>query len=850
MRRWLAVASVVFLFAGCGGGGGGKDDARDDVRADVPADAQDEVAPETGADVSDDPPQDPAPEEAGGDESSDVADDGTPPDAIVDPGYQPVDVLPDPAFTYAVRQHANRVADSSYLADEPVQYRTPDVLPDLDVRAILAVGDDVWVGTPTGLFRWTEAAGLFQRIALPDEGGRTPPAAIVDMALSQDGATVAIARPDSILFLASDGSPQTGFGGAVTYTSLAFLPDGMLLAGTTTGLYEGLAGGFGPVEGTQGWSVRDVAAVGDRRLALLHDGTVRLDLDAVTLPAEAAGCNAVAGGETAGRVACDTGVFTLGTGGGAASVLFLPRPGELPTDKVRSVVQAGATLLFGHERGASSVTLVPGPGPLAFEHHVSGRWLPSDTVTGVAITADGTRWVATPAGVTAIVYRTRRLADKEASTFDHWMARFWRMDGFLMSDAYTDDEWDPTTWGRSDFDNDGLWTQMGIGALCYAYSITKDEKYYQAARKAMDNMFLQIDVPAVDFQAAGLGRGFVTRSLVRDDEGDLFTSKSTRSNWHLVTYGEHQYYWKDDTSSDETTGHFFGYPLFYDLCAKDDAERAAVADHAGALARYIVEGGYTLRDLDGIPTSFGHFEPTHISIAVDGLEECGYNYSIEDCMGAMYGAGWLNSIEILGHLLSAWHMTGDRYFYDAYDRLIRQYRYDEVAVTSRVAMTVVNRSMQNHSDHELAMLAYATLIRYEPDDTRRAKWIDSLEGLYEYEVAERQPLWAAVVSLAKAGVADVGAAVQTLREMPGDLRDWRVDNTHRRDAIEDVHDRFDDRQWDRVFPYDEIRTMWWNGNPYEMIGGGSGRNHVSPTAFQLAYWAQRYAGILEAPPPR
>ena len=144
------------------------------------------------------------------------------------------------------------------------------------------------------------------------------------------------------------------------------------------------------------------------------------------------------------------------------------------------------------------------------------------------------------------------------------------------------------------------------------------------------------------------------------------------------------------------------------------------------------------------------------------------------------------------------------------------------------------------------MLAYATLVRYEPDPDRRSRYLDGLRGLYEYERPERQPLWAAIVALAEAGVADLPGAVRTLREMPMDHRDVRVDNRHRRDAVEDVVDRFEDRQWDRVFPYDEIHLMWWNSNPYRMVDGSSARSRQSPMPFLLAYWANRYAGTIGA----
>jgi hypothetical protein len=761
--------------------------------------------------------------------------------------------LPDPAFIHAVREHADKVVDSPALIDEPVQYSMGS-MPDPEVRKIVVVGDTVWVGTGSGIARYNAVTDVFDGIGLPQDPSHPGPLAmtVLDMAASPDGTLIAVALRNAFHILGADGDILRSFTTEDPTIAIDVQNDGSLVVGTQTDMWAApAAGDFTSIVYSEGWDVRDVLYAGGSLFTVTTSGMVYRDDQPLTLPEEPGVAIGLArAGDDGVLIACTDGIARADFSGNVETIL-LPGKGGLPTDMVTSAVQSGNSVLVGHAIGASAVTIAGGVPASAFDHYVGERWIANNAVMAVAIDSSGSRWLGTPGGATRVRLSNRRIADKVGPTFDLWMAHFWRMGGFLMSDAGTDDAWNPTVWTTSDYDNDGLWTQMGIGALCMAYSVTQDEKYYQAARKAMDNMFLLIDVPAVDFEQTSLGRGFITRSLVREDEGALYTSKLTQTNWHPVTYKGLNYVWKDDTSSDETTGHFFGFPLFYDLCAKDDAERAAVAEHAGALAKYIVDGGYTLRDLDGMPTSFGHYEPSHVSIAVDGLVTCSDNgYSIDDCVGAMYGAGWLNGIEILGHLLATWHMTGDRFFYDAYETLISTHRYDEVAVTSRDAETVTNPKLANHSDHELAMLAYATLIRYEPNADRRAKWIDSLLGMYEFEIPERQPLWAAIVALATAGQAEVPAAVQTLREMPQDLRDWAVDNTHRKDAVHGPSDRFENPQWTTVFPYDEIRTMWWNGNPYAVAGGSWGRNTVSPTAFQLAYWAQRYAGILVDPPAK
>jgi hypothetical protein len=783
---------------------------------DLPAETPPELAPDL--------PQDPA-----SDASSEV-------DAFT---------LPDAAFFHVVRVHGDALKDAPYPEEYVTQYRTTDLLPDLDVRCLAATGapsNQVLAGTASGLFVYDSATDRF--VARPAFDGPGP---VKDLAIGPQG-TVVVAYADRVIFGAGVDSPNTTSLAGQGISSVALAGSG-LVVGTGTGLFRSDFKTLTPDPWASGFAIRDLVprTVDDaivlataQGLLVVGPGGIDGSVTAADgrLPDDDVRALALDGKTGQILVATATGLARLGATF-EDSQIFLPAKGGLPTDRLTSAAFPGSdAMLLGHERGATFLATTPPH----VDHYVSRRWLPDDAVTAVAAGPDGSRWIATPKGISRIRIRENSAGAKAAELQAELDAHYWRMDGFVSPGAYLDSADAPTKWSVDDSDNDGLWTQMMIGAWCYAYAITKDEKYYQAARKAMDVMFLQIDVPAVDFSAAGLGRGFVTRSLVRDDEGPVFESKKTQSNWHPVTYQGRKYYWKDDTSSDETAGHFFGYPLFYDLCAKDDAERAAVADHAGALAAYIRDHGFRLIDLDGNETSFGHWQPERIASAVDGLENCEAELTV--CVESAYGGGWLNGLEILGHMLSAWHMTGDPKFYEAYDTLIRKYKYDRLVTFTENVLTVTNPRIANHSDHELAMLAYHTLIRYEPDDARRAVWIQSLVDFYTWELPERQPLWAAFVAMAVDGKAAVAEGVRSLREIPTDLRSWRVDNSHRKDALPNPPDRFDEPQFDTVFPYDELRAVWWNGNLYGVVEGGNGQGTEGPMAYLLAYWAQRYAGIL------
>ena len=768
-----------------------------------------------------------------------------------DSGGHDAGQYPDPSFIYETQGRSETVSDVSFQMETPRLYRSAEDLPDTDLRCIKDFGPKVLAGTASGLLGYNSAEDRF--IAMPMPNGDEP---VIDMAERRSAAGQALLlTPTRLILLDLDGSDHEEFvhgGGATCVTTQG----SQVFVGTEAGLLQLEGGSLLPVADAPETAVRDLLLTPGGRLWLATaEGLWELNQGAWLQH------RAVDG------FLCDDDVLSLapmneaegilaGSAGGLAAInaeskTLLPAGvGGLPRGSVRSVVSANGKIFSGHDLGASLFDFglfdFDGTGPSNLNYYHTLRWLPADEVRDVDMVANTRLWIATSAGITRISYTPRTLAER-AERFEAMIEQFWRLN-FVSCEGRRSDPWDleePLT--RRDSDNDGLWTQIQVGAWSYAAGATGDERYCEKARRAMGGMMWQIDIPAVSFSEAGYERGFVGRSYVRDDEGAIFDDKIPQDNWHLVENWEdgHDYYWKDDTSSDETTGHFFGYPLYYDFCASDDGEREALADHVGALGRHIVNNGFRLIDLDGERTLHGHWDPDTLPIALDGVGPCSQDYPIEECFSAAYGGGWLNGIEILGHLLAAYHVTGDPFFYEAYTTLIEEHRYDELVDFHEEIYTVTSPALTNHSDHELAMLAYHTLIRYEPDDERRQRWIDSLLAMYEYEKPERNPCWSAIVAGFVNEGYELDAAIQTMREWPEDWREWRVDNGHRMDVERDVDDRHGYEQLKTVLPYDEIRTMKWNGNPYVVVNGGDGSEVQAPWPWLLPYWMYRYHGVIQ-----
>lgn len=830
-RSFPPVLGLALWLAACGAASDGTDDgALPDAIVDPGADA---VQADPG--LSEDPGSGP---DALGDEAMprDAEPDGdVPSDAVaVDPGP------PDPASSFWVRERATCVPDGPWPIDTVVQYRTTDVLPDLDARVAAAGADGTaWAGTASGVARKGVQDAAFAAVAgLPGDG------AVTGLAARADGG-VRVARGAWVGLLDAGGGVTGGFDAGAAVARVADCDgDGYAVSGGRVLRIgaDALAPLFHEAPGT----VHDVACVGSIPWVATDQGLFRLDDGgwAAAWSPQAPVTIVAAGG---GRVAATTGeAVAVVAADGTAVATLAPGPGGLPTGSVRALALSddGGTLAAGHAIGATRIAL---DGPRV-EHFVSRRWLPDDAATSVFLAPDGALWVATTAGMAALRVVPTTLADKAERMLER-MEWFRRLDGFISPWARFPDPWTDAPLPRWDDDNDGQWTQEAVGALCYAYAATGDERYYQAARRSVTNMTMLVDVPSADFEAAGLGRGFVTRSFVRDDEGAVFDGKATQSNWHRTTYTDgHDYYWKDDTSSDEVTGHLFGFSLYHDLCAKDDAERVWVAERLGALAGYILDHGFTLPDIDGEPTTHGDWRPERLAIAVDGVEACvdaGHDFVM--CIDAYAGGGFLDSTELLALMLSAWHVTGDVRFWIAYDALVRVHRYDRVATFHDQVATWAFPATANYCDHELADLAFLTLIRYEPDPVRRTHWIDQVLASFQYEVGERNPLKSLVIAAVQDAVPGLDAGVSTLVDYPEDLREWRVDNGHRVDYRRNVADRFQEPQFREAPPYDEITIKRWDHNPYRVADGGSGDVRMAPTFWLLPYWGLRYHNAICAP---
>ena len=170
-------------------------------------------------------------------------------------------------------------------------------------------------------------------------------------------------------------------------------------------------------------------------------------------------------------------------------------------------------------------------------------------------------------------------------------------------------------------DNDGLWTAMYVAAESFRFKVTGAVDARRNARVGMQAIMRLESITGIP--------GFPARSFIKVGVDE----QPADGEWHDTKDG---WRWKGDTSSDEIVGHYFVYPIYYDLVA-DAEERRVLSATVGRITDHILEHNYQLIDVDGQRTRWGWWSP---DLIWNDADETG-----------------LRALHMLAHLRVAIHMA-------------------------------------------------------------------------------------------------------------------------------------------------------------------------------------------------
>lgn len=675
-----------------------------------------------------------------------------------------------------------------------VFYRAPEgwIAPDKSLNdgpAYAVECDDagnIWIGTWRGLFRATRPT---DRVTVSPVAEVTVPIAVI----ASDKNRVLAGGPDG--YWDVGGKEPKKLEGPWGTSVQAILIDGdELWIGTQTALFHTQAGNTRRLH-----EAADLLSADVRALARSSDGRI--------------------------WIGSNGGIDVYDHGRRVAS--FTGREG-LPSTRVHSLdFDSAGKLWIGTALG-----LVRYDGQNWSLRH-SLRWLPSDDVRGVAFDGQGKSWVATSSGIGVLAHRTMTLADKAAYFEDVVRKRHVREPG-LVRKCRLQVPGDLSTFKPTDTDNDGLFSSLYLAAESFRYATTKDESAKQNAAAVYRGLeFLQTitDTP-----------GFVARTVIPADWSNMSDRNRTytpqqladervqdprfkrvETRWRKSRDG--RWLWKGDTSSDEISGHYFGYAVYYDLVA-DEAERKRVREHVRRITDYIIAGGLTLRDTDGQPTLWAVWSPEKLNGDPNWFSERG-----------------TNSIEILSFLRVAEHMTGDKKYAKQVEELLNGYGYRELIKTPKLA----SPAEFTFIDDQLLALCYRAIFAYAPSDADRALFRPGLDQWQRAIQQVHSPLYDFVYTIASGQPTDAAPHLAYLRDVPLDLVNWSMDNTHREDISLVPLPNVSRRNTSRLLPPSERGIVQWDGNVYQANEGGGGHEECEPHFWLLPYWMGRHHGLI-APP--
>ena len=216
--------------------------------------------------------------------------------------------------------------------------------------------------------------------------------------------------------------------------------------------------------------------------------------------------------------------------------------------------------------------------------------------------------------------------------------------------------------------------------------------------------------------------------------------------------------YKGDTSTDEIIGHLFMYKIAWDILNDNDKEEHALKElirtTISNYSQHLIDNGYGLMDASGQGTKWGKTTRDYFNS----------DFTVED--------NSLNSLVMLDTFKLAYYITGEKKWQDEYLLLANNPAYNYAALTgeywNRWMWLVENEDYAsengllrldaskkpslvekerhafyslNHSDEEMAMMAFYVIFQLETDNTLRNKYRAGLEGWWHSVSYSQNPLW-------------------------------------------------------------------------------------------------------------
>lgn len=517
---------------------------------------------------------------------------------------------------------------------------------------------------------------------------------------------------------------------------------------------------------------------------------------------------------------------------------------------------------FGTEKGAIRVE------DDYFYYRFSRRWLPEDHVNDLVVDESGTVWIATNKGLGQIDSKEITLEEKATFFTKQTEDRHNRM-GFIAPNELKE-PYNSSSYQLGISDNDGMYTSMYGAAQAFRYAVNGDKEAKELANRSLKACKWLVDITHEP--------GFPARVIIpidyRDPVNEIYSREYNKRHqesdpfWKDIyprfpTSEDGKYLWKCDTSSDELSGHYFFYGIYYDLVAETDEEKEMVKEVVRDVTDHLIRNGFLLRDHDGESTRWGNFSPEFCN-SIWGWDQRG-----------------LNSMMMLSFLNVATHVTGDPK-YEATAKMLRdEHNYHINAMHAKEFFPPENVVPW---DNNLSLMSLYGLINYEEDPELLLMYRESLEYAWLNISKQKNAFWNAIYGglcqkfseSVERGIfnpefvfpenrlyapfkselfnnwdARSEDILETLERTPLDLIGYEMDNTHRLDIqIDETPGQRYGMGWrydSYAVPVDERGHVRLDRDGFALLYRevGGGKSEQEGTFYLLPYYMSLYHELIQ-----
>ncbi len=500
---------------------------------------------------------------------------------------------------------------------------------------------------------------------------------------------------------------------------------------------------------------------------------------------------------------------------------------KVPCPEITCIKEINGQLWFGSVRGAYRLNADG-----EYDYYAGERWLPGNRVSVIESGPENSIMVLTEKGLGQICFKEMTLEDK-AMFFEKQVREKNIRYGFNCSASRLPQGYSSAQMASQPSDN--LWTSMYLASQLFRYKVTGSEDARENAYEAfeaMERLYTVTNIP-----------GLFARSFERDYKVENFKeegwqrkellSGSPASLW-LPASDHHNWTWRSTASSDQTVGQIFALTMVLEL-ADDERWKARALKCLDDLMGSIVKNDLYIIDVDGEPTLWGKWNPDYVN-----------KFPVN------VGDRRLNSSNIIAFLQTAYRFTGKEIYRNRANELIEKHGYlenltrpiSQIGQSDADEISKVLSAEWNHSDDEMYFLAYWGLLPYAFTPELKTKFQASIKDHWEVERPEKNALWNFTYAMTGAKEFDLDQSVWFLKTYPLDLRNWGMQNSHRKD-IEILQANFRGQSTSELLSLSQIPLYRHNGQIFNLDSKGDGDILISAgDVWLLPYWMGRYLGVI------